>query len=147
MKRIIKFRAIKDDPASFEFVYGDLIYEIEPISKCWVPRIQSHCDFIFTSCLPNTEQQYTGMSDEENMEIYEGDIVKEIYKIGYSLYEVCFGEYSNGWYLKGMYNFRKGKFSNLETIYPFGENLYPFNSSKPKIVGNILKNEYLLKTI
>jgi hypothetical protein len=156
MKRLIKFRAIKDDPATFDFVYGNLIYLFEPINKKIIPQIQCHCDFSFISCLSNTEQQCTGMPDEENMEIYEGDIVKQIYEAGFSLYEVCFGYYDNGesqpdnecgngWYLRGIYRYQRGLYSNLETIYSFGEGLYPFNSTKPLIVGNIFKNETLLK--
>lgn len=71
--RKIKFRARKDDISNIDFVYGSLIYD-----SSGNPRIQTDIKKnLFTTCLKGTEGQFVGVKDQNKVEIYEGDIVRE----------------------------------------------------------------------
>jgi len=87
--------------------------------------------------------QYTGLKDKNGKEIYEGDLYKTVYKAGYSIYEVCFGEYSNGghyedeisgngWYLK------ETAYWTMEKVTTDIEDFYA-----DEVVGNIYENPEL----
>lgn len=74
----IKFRSLKDDMSNCNFVYGSLIY-----SELGIPRIQEDSKkMVFSSCIKGTEGQFIGSKDENNQDIYDGDIVETIFKHG-----------------------------------------------------------------
>ena len=88
----------------------------------------SSCDWI--------AQQYTGLTDSNDKEIYEGDILKIHYDvggdvIGQVLYEADEGGYIFQWKRKG----RNQDYNNLNCDLAF----------ESVIVGNILENPELLK--
>ena len=83
-----------------------------------------------------TIQQYTGLTDNNDKEIYEGDILKIHYDvggdvIGQVLYEADHGGYIFQWKRKG----RNQDYNNLNCDLAF----------ESVIVGNILENPELLK--
>jgi hypothetical protein len=86
--REIKFRARKDDISNLSFQHGQLTFDT---NGC--PRIH-FADGMSTSCLKGTEGQFTGLTDRNGKEIYEGDIIAgQLYKA----YEVKWDHDSLGW--------------------------------------------------
>ena len=127
MNREIKFRGKRIDNG--EWVYGDLL---QPTEICDIYEI-ANCESIDGTryeVIPETIGQYTGLSDKNGKEIYEGDIVSDN-KIK--------------WIVK--WNKHRMGFS----LYPTTEQLYdemPINVENKlgfKILGNIYDNSELLR--
>lgn len=71
----VKFRALKDDMSSCNFVYGQLVYD-----AVGTPRItevdSSGQGLTFHTCLKNTEAMFVGFKDKNGNEFYNGSIFK-----------------------------------------------------------------------
>jgi len=128
--REIKFRALKDDMSNSNWVYGSLIYD------CYGnPRIQesTETDLLFTTCFKDTEGQFTGFTDKNGKEIYEGDIFPSTSK-GIKFYKLIF---ENGGFV--LYH----NYGYWGTIARFIEASEKFNFNL-EIIGNINENPELI---
>lgn len=101
--------------------------------------------------------QFTGLSDKNGKSIYEGDIVKDEYRSGYSYHQVCFGFFSHpsndetvyGWFLKSIFESYHPKEAPDQSYDKFtnkGVRELAF-SSIYMIIGNIWESPELLKDI
>lgn len=124
MKRVIKFRALKDDMSNCNFVYGHLVVTPEGI-----PRITDGTGF-FHTCIKNTEGQFTGLHDKNGKEIYEGDVLQ-----WYNMRFIVFfdGINSGGWRANGVGG---NEISGSLFYYKFDES---------EIIGNTHENPELIK--
>ena len=97
--------------------------------------------------------QYTGLKDIKGKEIYEGDILKETYSAGYSIFSVRFGGYDNGlcyedsdrgigWYIKSIAEYYGG--SLCEPSQPEKSILH--HHEEMEVIGNIYENPELLES-
>lgn len=146
MKRDIKFRALKDDMSDCRFVYGQLTYGIDPITVTFYPRIHEVIGQPFsTSCLPNTEGQFTGLCDKNGVEIYEGDILR----ITEPKYEVIFGiEWNVDFCCYDYYVMTKSEKRGSKLLYSIQESLDRTGKefcNVIEVIGNIYQNKELLK--
>ena len=149
-KRNIKFRALKDDISDFRFVYGNLIYDHKDN-----PRIQEdRNEPTFTTCIKGTECQFTGLTDINGKEIYEGDIVR------WGMHGGSLGHETWNRYAEVEINpdlqFRIIHYIHSETgekrptdnyIFHFGKFAYTETKQFLEIIGNVFENPELLKTV
>jgi uncharacterized phage protein (TIGR01671 family) len=141
MKREVKFRALKDDMSNCTFVYGQLIYLKEELSGNSYPSITED-GILFISCLPNTESQFTGLTDKNGKEIYEGDVVNVEYynhempntkkKQFISFLDGCFAIVSS------VDN------TNLESDRNCSPIFWAYRPNTIEVIGNIYEHENLL---
>lgn len=88
MSREIRFRALRDDMAT-GWVYGSLCYD-----AFGNPRIQEKHGGLFVTCLKGTEGQYTGITDKNGIEVFDGSVTYE------GECEVFWCDTCHGWAIK-----------------------------------------------
>ena len=126
MKREIKFRAISHYSNQFE--YGDL--NLNPVHydcQILINGVVAH------SVKRETIGQFTGLKGENDIELYEGDIVGIASPVGVITYDHC--GFVFDWIDKHYINNRK-------PLEPLFRNINLF-----KVFGNIHENNELLATI
>jgi uncharacterized phage protein (TIGR01671 family) len=126
MNRDIKFRAWDDE------LKGMLYSSIEQFDDSWMFRFNKH----FETDAP-IYMQYTGLTDRNGKEIYEGDILDGSYvnpmsnEIVKKHYEIVF---------------RKAIFyAELIGKHPYGTTFLYFENEKGEVIGNIYSNPELLE--
>lgn len=133
MKPQIKFRALKDDMSNCTFVFGQLVYKTEELSGKVYPAITED-GLSFTSCLPKTESQFTGLHDKNGKEIYEGDFLKLI------------DEYRGKGEKPSYVIFKDSQWMMQGTMhYTHVDSINNYCLDKMEIIGNIYENPELLK--
>ncbi|MBJ8031986.1 YopX family protein [Bacillus cereus group sp. N21] len=136
--REIKFRGKPiEDYGDTKWLYGSAIMDYE--DKL------AYIEANYQGCVPvewETVSQYTGLKDNKNVPIYEGDIVyherfNETSEIAYSGKEMCFIG------IPCEAEHRKSYFDGyIDSIDLMNENLEIF---KCEVIGNIYENPELLK--
>lgn len=137
--RVIKFRA-KYFGDGKTWVFGDLIHK-RLGTDCVLIQEDNGCA---SDCIPETVCQFTGSTDVDDNEIFEGDIVKQD-EVGGGLYVVVFYE--------GAFRLAtKGQKESLDAgVHPYFSDyrelptLANMMMSAPfKVVGNIFENQDML---
>jgi uncharacterized phage protein (TIGR01671 family) len=116
---------MKDDISNCSFQHGQLTYDT---NGC--PRIH-FADGTSTSCLKGTEGQFTGLTDKNGKEIYEGHLLRYDGQNHWVMQVEFKNAYVGGWVL----------------THPSTEKWVSLGARNPKdieVIGNIHENSELL---
>lgn len=134
MEKVIKFRGLRIDNNKYQ--YGNLI-----ITDDNIYYIVSGFENTFTwdEVLPETIGQFTGLTDKNGIDIYEGDIIEVSQKFINSTYKENYVVYFD----KDMAGFRLIDSKKRGDKYGiFHANIW--NNDIKKVIGNIHQNKELL---
>ena len=148
MKREIKFRALKSHEGRFIWIYGLLIYDTDGQT----PMIQAVNPFnpsLFYTCMVGTECQFTGLKDEKDREIYDGDIYfDEIEEDDgdVRLYYVCkwIDEWARFVWLNVDGELQDYEDNGVENFIDYN---FVLETKRMHYAGNIYENPELLKSV
>lgn len=132
--REIKFRGKLID--NNKWAYGDLLHESNCVSIC-------RPGWYSIEIAPETIGQYTGLKDENDVEIYENDIVEFSYKDTNYIVKIFWDKndltYKIEYLSKSNLNF-----CNSATLYK-SQKKSALENLKIKVIGNIYDNPELLQ--
>lgn len=140
MTREIKFRA-------WDKFKNEMVQNVTVLAPVYGPSAESRYtggEIYISQKSDYNIMQYTGLKDKNGKEIYELDIIKTIYKNGYSLSEVCFGDYDNGIHYDGEESGNGWYVKERSTIWK-DISIQAFRQTIGEIIGNIYENPELLK--
>ena len=128
--RNIKFRGFSKNLTNNEWVYGDLVNYSET-EKIIVEQNSKTWDLLEGGTIVNEKSigQFTGLTDKNGKEIYEGDILKTYPiissdKIAYDSFNVVVRFTSSSWIANGVLGIKQSEIS--------------------EVIGNIYKNPELI---
>lgn len=75
MNREIKFRGLRSDGLSKDFVFGSLI--VEPDNSCWIDWFDNGIRRT-TQVIPESVGQFSGALGRKHEEVYEGDRIRAV---------------------------------------------------------------------
>ena len=141
MNRVIKFRAWDDTNKKWAYVGFNLFGEVTIFNLLEQYKFEDACKSLLF-------QQFTGLTDKNGKEIYEGDILREPAKdhwetINYSCFEVFFhdgdanSDYNIGYTMNRMHN-------HGSVCGGYIPSFKPKKVSKMIVIGNIHENPELL---
>lgn len=128
------FRGKKDNN---EWIFGDLLNNREDQSKCFIRDLTTSNSY---AVIPDTIGQYTGVKDENNIRIFEKDIISIPYTdmSGFTEYQqavVFWDDKILGWCVR---------FMDGEVLY-LNDVIDPDNPMDILVVDNIIDNKELAK--
>lgn len=130
--REIKFRGKRVDNG--EWIIGDLMQNYIH-HEGFLTIVYGGC--VYYKVIPKTVGQFTGITDKNGVEVYEGDVVSD----GYFKGEIVFGKIG----YDGKYNGFTG--FALKKWYDDGSNCYEldyiFNPNDMEVLGNLYENPEL----
>jgi uncharacterized phage protein (TIGR01671 family) len=147
VNREIKFRG--KSKRTEEWIYGDLIQDLTANRFAIVPQETGDFNYYDYEIIPETRGQYTGETDKNKKEIYEGDLILfqkfANWDDNNEKLKRCLGKVK---FLEGCFMWEVIKSSNFNKFFPIHRN-EPLNHTCGtwglEVIGNIYENPELLE--